>query len=129
MGTDLLLPGHRTWNNERCYAYRVLGQCYEEKGMQWEAEGAYHKACAEAPNTREPWCALSLLKYRQSQWPECYAAAMRALSILSDMLPLASKISPAESGTSSLEKCSIFCEVLSSNTRKCSFSRPVTKRL
>jgi tetratricopeptide (TPR) repeat protein len=70
-----------TWPNERCYAYRVLGQCYEEKGMQWEAEGAYHKACAEAPNTREPWCALSLLKYRQSQWAESYAAAMRALSI------------------------------------------------
>ena len=70
-----------TWGNERCYAYRVLGQCYEEKGMQWEAEGAYHKACAEAPNTREPWCAISLLKYRQSQWAECYGAAMRALSI------------------------------------------------
>lgn len=70
-----------TWPNERCYAYRVMGQCYEEKGMQMEAEAAYHRACAEAPNTREPWCDLALLKYRQSAWAESYAAAMRALAI------------------------------------------------
>ena len=70
-----------TWHNERCYAYRVLGKCLEELGRPWEAEAAYHRACAEAPNTREPWCATALLMYRQSRWPESYAAAMRALAI------------------------------------------------
>ncbi len=70
-----------TWGNERCYAYRVMGQCYEELGRSWDAEAAYHRACAEAPNTREPWCAMALLTYRQGRWAESYAAAMRALAI------------------------------------------------
>jgi len=69
------------WINERCYAYRVLGKCLEALGKPWEAEAAYHRACAEAPNTREPWCAISLLMYRQSRWAESYAAAVRALDI------------------------------------------------
>ena len=71
-----------TWMNERCYAYRLLGQTYENKGDQWSAESAYHKACAEAPNTREPWVDLAMLKFRQCQWPETYAAAMRALGVV-----------------------------------------------
>jgi len=76
----LKLPG-ATWHNERCYAYRLLGKCYEELGNTWEAEANYHRACAEAPNTREPWCNMAMLFYRQSRWLECYTAAMRALSI------------------------------------------------
>ena len=70
-----------TWPNERCYAYRVMGKCYEELGRPWDAEAAYHRACAEAPNTREPWCAMALLMYRQGRWAESYAAATRALAI------------------------------------------------
>jgi glycosyltransferase involved in cell wall biosynthesis len=76
----LKLPA-ATWHNERCYAYRVMGKCYEELGRPWDAEAAYHRACAEAPNTREPWCAMALLTYRQGRWAESYAAAMRALAI------------------------------------------------
>lgn len=71
-----------TWCNERCYAYRVIGQCYEELGQQHEAEKAYMLAASEAPNTREPWCALSMLLYRQSRWAESYAYAVKALSIV-----------------------------------------------
>jgi glycosyltransferase involved in cell wall biosynthesis len=76
----LELPG-ATWANERCYAMRVMAKCYEELGNSLEAEAWLQRASAEAPNTREPWCQLAMLMYRQSRWPECYAAAKRALSI------------------------------------------------
>ena len=76
----LRLPG-ATWQNERCYAYRLLGQCAEELGTPAEAERFYQMAASEAPNTREPWCALANLAYRQMRWQECRDWAMRALSI------------------------------------------------
>ena len=50
-------------------------------------------------------------------------AASRDFSILSLMLPLISKITPIEIGTSSLEKRTISCSMLSSNTRKFSCSK------
>lgn len=70
-----------TWPNERCYAHRLLGKAHEELGNPWEAEAQYHRACAEASNTREPWCAMAMLYYRQHRWLESFTAAMRALSI------------------------------------------------
>jgi hypothetical protein len=70
-----------TWQNERCYAYRVMGRCYNELGNPADAEKAFHAAAAEAPNTREPWCELAMLMYRQGRWPESFAYAMRALQI------------------------------------------------
>jgi tetratricopeptide (TPR) repeat protein len=76
----LKLP-RATWQNERCYAYRVMGRCYNEVGLPSEAEQAFHSAAGEAPNTREPWCELAMLMYRQSRWEECFAYAMRALRI------------------------------------------------
>jgi glycosyltransferase involved in cell wall biosynthesis len=69
------------WINDRCYAMRVLGQCYAALGDQIAAEAWYHKAAAEAPHTREPWVALTKLYYDQNKWAESYGAAMRALSI------------------------------------------------
>ena len=76
----LKLP-RATWQNERCYAYRVMGRCYNELGNAFEAEKAFQMAASEAPNTREPWCELALLCYRQCRWEECFAYAMRALRI------------------------------------------------
>lgn len=76
----LALPG-ATWGNERCYAYRLLGKCYNELGYPRLAEKNFHLAAGEAPNTREPWCELAMMYYRQQRWPDCYAAAMRALEI------------------------------------------------
>jgi glycosyltransferase involved in cell wall biosynthesis len=76
----LKLPG-ATWENERCYAYRVMGRCYKELGEWGNAEKAFHQAASEASNTREPWCELSLLMYHQSRWEECFAFAMRAIRI------------------------------------------------
>lgn len=74
------LPG-ATWVNERCYAMRLLGKCYAEVGNAAEAEKWFYLAAGEAPNTREPWCELAMLMYRQRRWPECFAAASRALQI------------------------------------------------
>ena len=76
----LQLP-RATWENERCYAYRVMGRSYSEIGDPSGAEKAFQMAASEAPNTREPWCELAMLMYRQSRWVECFAYAMRALKI------------------------------------------------
>ena len=76
----LKLP-RATWENERCYAYRVMGRCYSEVGHPWDAEKAFQMAASEAPNTREPWCELAMLMYRQSRWEECFAYSMRTLRI------------------------------------------------
>ena len=81
----LALP-KATWMNERCYAYRVMGRCYSELGQLGEAEKAFHMAASEAPNTREPWCELAMLMYRQQRWEESYAYAMRALQIVDRLL-------------------------------------------
>lgn len=67
--------------NERCYAMRLMGKAYAETGDPVTAEKWYYMAAGEAPNTREPWCELALLMYRQHRWEECFAAAMRALRI------------------------------------------------
>ena len=77
----LSLP-RATWMNERCYAYRVMGRCHAELGQIDEAERSFHMAASEAPNTREPWCELAMLMYRQNRWAECLAFAMRALRII-----------------------------------------------
>lgn len=67
--------------NERCYAMRLLGKCFAEKGDSVQAEKWYTAAAGEAPNTREPWCELAMLMYRQQRWEECFAYSMRALRI------------------------------------------------
>jgi len=76
----LALP-RATWANERCYAYRVMGRCYSELGQPREAEKAFYTAAGEAPDTREPWCELAMLAYRECRWEECFAFSMRALRI------------------------------------------------
>ncbi len=70
-----------TWQNERCYAMRLLGKCYAEKGDLSQALAWLRRACAEAPGTREPWVDLAMQCYRLSMWAECYAAATSALAI------------------------------------------------
>ena len=68
-----------TWQNERCYAMRLLGKCYEELGQdgtEW-----LKKACNEAPSTREPWVELAMVYYRRGLWQDCYDAVSNALKI------------------------------------------------
>ena len=69
------------WPNERCYAMRLLGKAYGEKGNTIEALKWLRLAVAEAPGTREPWVELSIQCYRLGMWAESYAAAKSALEI------------------------------------------------
>lgn len=76
----LALPG-ANWDNERCYAYRVIARCHNELG-NWEgAIKAARMGVIEAPYTREPWCEIAKLAYQRHQWAECYGAAKSALAI------------------------------------------------
>lgn len=70
-----------TWQNERCYAMRLLGKSYDSIRNPYEAVAWFRRACAEAPQTREPWCDLAMFLYRRSEWAECFGASMKALSI------------------------------------------------
>ena len=70
-----------TWQNERCYAMRLLGKAHEHLGNHEEAHKWYRLAVAEAPNTREPWVELAMFAYMRSNWVECYSAAKSALGI------------------------------------------------
>ena len=76
----LALPG-ATWENERCYAMRLLGKSHEELGNWVEGLKWYRLAVAEAPGTREPWVDLSMVAYRHGLWAESYSAALSALAI------------------------------------------------
>lgn len=76
----LAMP-NATWENERCYAMRLLGKAYDELGDGWKAQKWLRLACAEAPNTREPWVDLAMFCYRRSLWTECYSAAKQSLQI------------------------------------------------
>lgn len=76
----LALP-RATWENERSYAMRLLGKSHSELGNMYEAEKWYMRASAEAPWTREPWCELAMLYYRQNRWEDCLNASLRALRI------------------------------------------------
>jgi glycosyltransferase involved in cell wall biosynthesis len=71
-----------TWENERCYAMRLLGKSYEETGFDSDALKWYRLACAEAPNTREPWVDLSMYCYRRSMWSESLFCATQALGVV-----------------------------------------------
>ncbi len=70
-----------TWNPDRAYAMRLIGKGYNALGKHTEALYWHRLACEKTPDSREPWCALSLYCYEQSNWSECYYAADKALNI------------------------------------------------
>lgn len=70
-----------TWPNERCYAMRVMGRCYQELGDYTQALVWLRRAANEAPGTREPWCELALACYRTQRWAESFGAALTCLEI------------------------------------------------
>jgi glycosyltransferase involved in cell wall biosynthesis len=75
------LTFYSNWQNERCYAMRLLSKSHDELGHVEEAMKWARLAVAEAPGTREPWVELSMQCYRRSMWAESYAAALSALEI------------------------------------------------
>jgi len=70
-----------TWQNERCYAMRLLSEAYQAKGDFHTALTWARRATAEAPNTREPWIRVAELAYLFNNWPDCYSACRAALDI------------------------------------------------
>lgn len=76
----LKLP-RATWHAERCASMRFLGRNYLEMGNVNEAERWFLRACAEAPETREPWFELGKLLYTKRDHEGTYAAMKRAIAI------------------------------------------------
>lgn len=68
-----------TWNNERAYAMRLLGDAEEALGR--DGMGWYRKGTAEDPNVRETWLALSSAASKKNLWAESFGAALMALRI------------------------------------------------
>ncbi|KPL68422.1 hypothetical protein SZ64_10000 [Erythrobacter sp. SG61-1L] len=71
------MNGHFT--SERVASMIFIGKCLDGLGrdpLPW-----YHKAVAELPTVREPWIALAEAYYKLEDWPNCYAAAVKGLSL------------------------------------------------
>jgi glycosyltransferase involved in cell wall biosynthesis len=81
----LLMP-EATWQNERSYAYRLLGKSHIQLGDWAQGLKMYRLAVAEAPGTREPWVELAHTAYSLRNWTECYSAAKSALAITNKAL-------------------------------------------
>lgn len=64
-----------TWAAERAASMRYLGKATGRR------EHWILRACAESPERREPWVDLAQLYYETNNWPGCFSAAWRALSI------------------------------------------------
>lgn len=63
------------WAPERAACMRYLGKITGNK------EHWFLRACAEAPERREPWSDLSYFYYEMQNWPAAYFASLKALSI------------------------------------------------
>jgi len=76
----LALP-EAVWPPERAAAMRFLAQASAALGRQGEAEAWLLRACAEAPDEREPWVDLAQNCHNAQDWAGGFAAARRALAI------------------------------------------------
>ena len=76
----LVMP-NATFVHDRAFAYRLLGASYEAISDSTQAMKHYRLGVAELPTVRESWSALAYAAYRQCDWPEVYAASLKALSI------------------------------------------------
>lgn len=69
-----------SWRPERATSMRYLSRVTNDR------EHWLLRACAEAPDRREPWVELAHFYYTMHRWPQSYAAASRALDILNKPL-------------------------------------------
>lgn len=65
-----------TWRAERAASMRYLAKIEKHEAETWLL-----RACAEAPEFREPWVELAMHYYGKRQWENCLSAARRALTI------------------------------------------------
>lgn len=71
----LSLP-RATWEPERAASMRYLAKMTGNDHERWLL-----RAAGECPNRREPWVDLAAYYHLAHNWPGCYAAAVRALTI------------------------------------------------
>jgi glycosyltransferase involved in cell wall biosynthesis len=65
-----------TWRPERAASMRYLAKIEKHEAETWLL-----RACAEAPEFREPWVELATHYYGRRSWENCLSAARRALTI------------------------------------------------
>lgn len=63
------------WKPERATAMRYLSRVTDDR------EGWLLRACAEAPNRREPWVETAQMYYSRQEWALCLACCQKALQI------------------------------------------------
>jgi glycosyltransferase involved in cell wall biosynthesis len=71
----LSLP-RAVWKPERAQSMRYLAKCEPDNREHWLL-----RAAAECPGRREAWVDLAKYYHGMSDWPSCYSASVRALSI------------------------------------------------
>lgn len=76
----LQLPSS-TWDAERAYAMRLIGDGMEVLGRPEEALYWYRQATFEAPQWREPFYHLGKALYRRALWREALTAVQASLGI------------------------------------------------
>jgi len=69
------------YEEERASSMRFIARAYYEKGEILNTKKWFHKAIAESISLREPYVELSLLAYRENDWPSVYYYANEALKI------------------------------------------------
>lgn len=65
-----------TWRPERAASMRYIAKIERHDAETWLL-----RACAEAPEFREPWVELAMHYYEKNRWENCLYAARRALTI------------------------------------------------
>lgn len=63
----LALPSAQ-WLAERSASHRYIARCYEALSAYGEAQTSLFRACAEAPDDREPWYDLAEFLRRREDW-------------------------------------------------------------
>jgi tetratricopeptide (TPR) repeat protein len=71
-----------TWAEERSQAMLFIAECQRRLGRTGESQEWLRRAIAECPWRREVWYEAALEQYRRQDWPQAYAAASTALSIV-----------------------------------------------
>jgi glycosyltransferase involved in cell wall biosynthesis len=70
-----------TWEAERCASMRFIARCYTNLRDLGNAKRWALKACAECPETREPWIDLTKVLYLLEDWDGVLFAVESALKI------------------------------------------------
>lgn len=68
-----------TWSLERSHTMRMIGAAKLKLGL--DGSKWFRMAVAEDPSVRDNWFDLAVLSYKTQDWPQCYGAAKRALTI------------------------------------------------